>query len=40
MATVDIVDIAGLVKGASKGIRESILEISECNAIMSMYGCC
>jgi ribosome-binding ATPase YchF (GTP1/OBG family) len=41
MATVDIVDIAGLVKGASKGegLGISSWNIRECNAIIHVLRC-
>jgi ribosome-binding ATPase YchF (GTP1/OBG family) len=39
MATVDIVDIAGLVKGASKGLNQFLGNIRECNAIIHVLRC-
>jgi GTP-binding protein YchF len=42
MATVDIVDIAGLVKGASKGEglgNQFLANIRECNAIIHVLRC-
>ncbi len=42
MATVDIVDIAGLVKGASKGEglgNQFLGNIRECNAIIHVLRC-
>jgi GTP-binding protein YchF len=42
MATVDIVDIAGLVKGASKGEglgNQFLANIRECNAIIHVLSC-
>jgi ribosome-binding ATPase YchF (GTP1/OBG family) len=39
MATVDIVDIAGLLKGQGEGLEISFLETLESNAIIHVLRC-